>query len=346
MRGDGLAVPHVVLAGLTLAVVVGVAVAGATSSASYGPYNDEWDGTTDLRSMADDTGTRVELAHDTATYSSVPADDAVAFVLSPDQRYRPTELARVTDFVERGGTLVVADDYGPHSNDLLRSVGTSARLDGRPLYDVRSNYRSSAMPVATPVDGHPFVAGVESVTLNYGTAVDPGDATPLVETSEHAYLDADRDGEFGQNETLDNRTVATVESVGDGRVVVVGDSSAFINAMLDRPGNRAFVRALVAQHGTVVLDHSHTGSLPPLALAVLVVRGSTLAQFGLGLLAVGALAAWARRAVGTRREPTALADDARLPRSELAESLERRHPDWDRERIERVVSAVERRRER
>lgn len=351
-------IPTLALVVLTVAVVGALAVSVGTSSASYSPYNAEWDGTTAVRSMADDAGMQVETVHETSAYSSVQPSETVAFVLSPDSAYGSTDATRVTAFVRRGGTLVVADDYGPHANELLRRLNASARLDGRPVRDVQSNYRSTAMPVTAPVADHQFVTGVESVTLNYGTTVEPGDATPLLNTSEQAYLDADRDGVLGPNETLEPRTVATVEQVGEGRVVVVGDASAFINAMLDREGNRDFASALLADHGTLVLDHSHTTDLPPVVLALLVARSSPTLQFGLGTLLVGALVVWSRRPGLVSNRVADLLESVRrsrdgpsvsagqVPTAELIDYLERQHPDWDRERVERVVAALERRRNR
>jgi hypothetical protein len=359
MLGKERSISSLLLVALAVAVVAAMIFALSTSSASYDPYNSEWDGTTEVRTMAETTGVQVELARDSATYSSVPPGETVAFVLSPDSPYRSQELTRTTDFVRRGGTLVVADDYGPHANELLRQLGASARLDGWPVRDVRSNHRSAAMPVVTPVGDHPFVDGVESVTLNHGTVVEPGEAIPLLKTSEHAYVDADRNGELGPNETLEVHTVATIERVGEGRVVVVGDSSVFINAMVERPGNEAFFRAFLSGHSTIVLDHSHTEDLSPAVVAVFALRESATLQFGLGMLAIGALVIWSHhpgfvrsRISGAlssafrRRNAESSPPDVRATSDELAAHLEREHPDWDRERVERVASALKRRRDR
>ncbi|WP_244605218.1 DUF4350 domain-containing protein [Halorussus halobius] len=345
-------IPQVALAALTLAVVAAVVVAGTTSSAAFGPYNANWEGTTELRSVAGEAGADVSVVRGTAGYASTPADGTVAFVLSPESAYSPAAASRVADFVRSGGTLVVADDVGGRANGLLRSVNASARVNGTPLRDAGSNYRSPAMPVATGVANHSLVAGVESLTLNYGTAVDPRGATPLVNTSGSAYLDADRDGDLGPNESLATYPVATVERVGDGRVVAVGDPSLFINAMLDRPGNRRFVRVLAVQHDRALFDASHSASLPPLRLALLAVRESAPLQFGLVALAVGALAVWSRRpdlslraladARGTAESTAFESVDA----SGLAAHLERRNPEWDRERVERVAESLERTRKR
>ena len=52
----------------------------------------------------------------------------------------------------------------------------------------------------------------------------------------------------------------------------MSDPSIAINAMLEREGNRAFVRSLFGGHESVILDYSHATGFPPLALAVLLLR--------------------------------------------------------------------------
>jgi hypothetical protein len=357
-------IPQVVLAVLAVSVLVGLLAALSTSSAAFSAYNSDWEGTSELRSTADLAGATVTVVHDTESYRDVSPEGTVAFVLAPESSYGPQDLARVREFVRRGGLLVVAGDYGPETNQLLRGLGATARLDGRPLYDLQSNYRTGGMPVAPEVANRSHVAGVESLTLNYGTAVRPNDATVLVNTSEYAYLDANRNGALDGDEGLGPRPVVTVERAGAGRIVTVGDPSVFINAMIDRTDNRQFVRALASGRDRLLLDYSHTGSLPPLVLAVLLVRDSAAIQFGIGVLAVGALTVGSRRPgtvsrlVGAVSRPWSdgpptrddrtrdRSEDAGFPSSELAAHLERHHPDWDRERVECVVSALERRRDR
>jgi hypothetical protein len=309
--------------------------------------------------VAADSGATVEIAVRTTGYESVPPNDTVAFVLSPDGTYGPKAAIRVAEFVRRGGTLVVADDGSGTANQLLRTLDASARIDGRPVRDERSNFRSPSLPVAPTVADRPLVAGVDSLTLNYGTVVRPGDATPLVNTSEYAYLDADGNEALDDDETLGPRPVVTTERVGRGRVIVVGDSSVFINAMLDRPGNEQFVRALLSADEQLLLDYSQANALPLLAQAMLAVEQSGLLQFGVGVVILAVVAVWSRRPdvgarvraifearLGTDLTSRRWRSDVRATRTELIEHLERRHPDWNAERVERVVSAIERRRAR
>ncbi|WP_254535872.1 DUF4350 domain-containing protein [Halomarina litorea] len=354
---DDLGYPRAVLLALTFVVALAVVVGASTSGAAFGAFNSQWDGASDLRAEAGAVDTGSVLLRDTARYETVNASDAVSVVLSPDRAYSAEESEHIRRFVERGGTLVVAEDVGPGGNELLRAVGASARLDGRPLRDDRYNFRSPALPVANNVTNATNATNAtwlktERLTLNYGTVVRPNGSEVLLRSSEYGYLDENGNDALDDGETIGSYPVVTAESVGEGRVVVVSDSSALINAMLDRPGNQAFVRGLFADFDRVLLDYSHTEDLPPLALAVLVVRESAWLQ----LLVVGALAGgvdyWARRAetgrdgglaavrrrVGVGETTTPAFDD-----DAARAYLRRMHPEWDEERISRVVHARRRR---
>lgn len=349
---DDLVSPRSLLVAFGVVTVVAVVVAASTSTTAFGLYNAAWDGASDLRSSAEDAGATSTVARNTTAYAAQSPNETVAVVLSPDRAYGAGERQRIETFVRNGGTLVVAEDYGTHSNDLLGAVGARARLDGRSLRDERYNYRSPAMPVARNVTDHALVDGVGRLTLNHGTAVVPNGATVLARSSAYAYLDADGDGDLDDAESVEAYPVATVEQVGRGEVVVVGDPSLFINAMLDRSGNRQFAANLFGSHAHVLLDYSHAARLPPLAVALLTVRQSPLLQFLAGTLCTfvvvlvartDALAALRARLSGSG--PGTMSDygpetaPVEVDDDDLAAYLRDRHPDWDDERVRRVVSA-------
>ncbi len=148
------------------------------------------------------------------------------------------------------------------------------------------------MPVATGVENHSLTDGVDRLTLNYATAIEPGteNATVLATTSDLAYLTPE-DDRLEPGDRLGTHPVATVEHVGRGRVVAVGDPSLVINAMLDRPDNGRFVRELYADSDRVLLDVSHAADLPPLTAAVLTIRDARPLQVLLGVGGVVAIAA-------------------------------------------------------
>ncbi|WP_233738145.1 DUF4350 domain-containing protein [Halocatena pleomorpha] len=344
--------PTVVLGGFTLLIVVSLLFAASTSGATFGIYNDAWDGTSNLRSVTEGTGANPQVAHETTAYSQVNPNDTVGIILSPDETYSTADRVRLQRFIRRGGTLLVAGDYRTQTNHLLSMLGTDARLDGRPIRDERRHYRSPAMPIADNVSNQSLVSNVSALTLNHGTVVSPRGATVLVDTSEYGYLDVNQNQKLDDDETISSMPVATVEQIGAGRVFVVSDPSVLINTMLDRPGNRAFVRAVIGNHGTVVLDYSHTSQIPPLKLAVLIIRESALWQLLVGCGCLSLILLWTQRPSGVTQRWNALmarcsdqppdrvdGQFSSMSESAMVSYLQEQHPNWDAVRIQRIVTA-------
>ncbi|WP_306059821.1 DUF4350 domain-containing protein [Natronococcus wangiae] len=354
--GDGVDWPAVLLFALAIVVGITALIAASTSTAAFGPYNPSWDGTDDFREVIEtDDSVEGELVRETSRYEEVPANGTTSIVIAPEESYDAEEAARVQQFVEDGGTLIVLENFGTEGDTLLADIGADARTDGRVVLDERHYDRGPAMPVATGVKNHSRTAGVDQLTLNHATAIEPNGATVLVETSDYAYLGDSADAELDDEAELDSYPVATVEDVGDGKVVVVGDPSIAINAMYDEPDNAAFLQRQYADEERVLFDATHTGEVPPLMGAVLMLRDLPALQALLGLLAIAAVAGGARRPLGPvleairartsrSRGASALpsAEQARLSNDERAAYLRERHPDWDEERIQRIITALNR----
>lgn len=325
--------PRAALLALVVAVAAALVVGGVTSGVAFGLYNPQWEGTSDLRTTAEEAGSEPVILRNTTQYAEYGEGD-VAFIIAPNEPYERADATQVRGFLDRGGTLVVADRDGAHEA-LLEEVGADARPNGTVLRDEQNYYRSPALPVAEPVANHSAVEGVESVTLNHGTSVEPNGATVLVATSEFAYLDRDGSESLSDNETLTSYPVVTAESVGNGEVIVVGDPSIFINVMQDDIGNRAFVEALVDDTNHTVVDTSHSTSPPPLVSALLTIRDSPGLQAGLGL-GMLVLVGIAGRVLGRRPEPSAPAADE----AALTEGLQRLYTNVDSDRLQRVTEGV------
>jgi len=341
--------PQIVLVALIVVVSGALIFAASTSTVAFGTYNPSWDGASDLRSEADAVDVESEIVYNTSSYTSTPANDTLALILSPESSYSSSDTERIASFVRNGGTVLIAEDTGNYSNDVLAAIGADIRFDKRMLRDERNNYRSPAMPVASNVSDHPLTTDVDRLTFNYGTAVRPNNSTVLVSSSGYAYLDTNRNSELDDDESLGTYPVAAVESVGDGRVIAVSDPSIFINTMLDRSGNQAFVRTVFQQHDQLLLDYSHAGSLPVLSVALLVLRDTPLFQFFLGALGVAVLGIGVRRpelfTQLTERWTTQGHTSPGAEPEELAAVIRKRHPDWDDERTERVIQAIMNQRE-
>lgn len=342
--------PQLVLIAVLLVTNVAVVGALSTSETAYGPYNSDWDGTTDFRSAVAENVEDTTVGIDSEAYEGMGGPGSVAFVVAPREAYGPAATARIRQFVARGGTLVVASEEN-RTNALLERVGADARIGGRPLYDPQSNYRGPSLPVANNVSDHALVEGVESVTLNHAARLRPNNASVLIRTAPTAYVDRNRNGSFDPNETVGSWPVATVEPVGAGQVVVVGDASVFTNAVLGQTDNRLFAERLVGGAENALLDQSNAGPLPPIPYALIVLRTTPVVQFAVSLLALGAVAfvgiggpgrllAALRRLRGPDRDSV----EVTLGEDDIAAYLSRAHPEWDDEQVRRVTKALNRRR--
>jgi hypothetical protein len=287
VRLDDLLSPRALLVALVGVCLLALVVAGATSSSAFGAFNAQWDGSSSVRSAAETTDAQPTIILETTAYSEYDPNGTVAFVIAPSEPYTSAELARMRQFVQAGGTLIVAEDFEPQGDELLSGVGADARFDGRLVRDMRYHGPTTAMPTATNVSERFSATGVGSVMLNHGTVVsvpNESNATTLVATSEYSYLDVNDDGQPNDGEPFRSYPVVVAEDVGEGRVLAVSDPSIFINAMQERADNRAFTERVVRGYDTVVLDYSHADSQPPIRSAFILLRGSPLVQVGVGLV--------------------------------------------------------------
>jgi hypothetical protein len=143
-------------------------------------------------------------------------------------------------------------------------------------------------------------------------------------------------------------------------VIVVGDPSLFINSMLDESDNRQFVTALVSQRTHTLLDGSHTAATPPLVGATLALRSSPVLAGGVIAVLIGMIAAVGRqgssilpwrqwlvdvqsRVTSTTSQRESIAVETGSLRTDpdvLKDRLREQHPNWDEDRLDRVIAGV------
>ena len=356
-RPFGWSTPRLLLAGIVLSLSVILVVVASSSTMGFSPYNSQWDGTSELQELAEQQGDTV-LIDRASDYRQLEPAETTAIVVAPDHEYNETEQAHLRQFVDSGGTLVVADS-GAAGNALLAGVGASARFEGSVLRDDRHNFRSPAMPVATNVSNHSLVSDVDQLTLNYGTAVEPGAATPIANSSEFSYLDTEGSQTLESESDLQEHPVVTVESVGEGAVVAVSDPSLFINAMIDEPDNSVFATTLTDSRSVTALDRSQTSSAPPVAAIGQLIRSSSVVAATALAIMVGFVALAGRRPwkesdrlarlrkrlgesrLSVRSQPTAtITDSPAADREALEAYLRTQHPEWDDSRLNRVITGI------
>ncbi|SEP21047.1 hypothetical protein SAMN05216388_104514 [Halorientalis persicus] len=338
--------PRLLAIGLAIALAVTGIWSASVSVSAFDSYNPGWEGTTQLRGEVDEVGAEQFVAMRISAYDEVDPNATIAVVLSPDQAYTAAEAAQIEQFVRNGGTLVVAEDFGPHSNTLLDQIGARTRVNGRPVRDEWRFYRTPNLAVASGVVESNLTEGIDQITLNYGTVLRPNGSRVLIETSPFAYVDENRNGSLDDTESMRQYPVATIEDIGAGQAIVVADPSVFINAMINREQNREFARALLEGHSTVLFDYTNGGNVPPLVEATIQLQRNDpiAALVGIGLLGVVALAVPRLVVIGSRKKNREnVSRSNNTPKSSwkrVRNGIAQRNG-WDRDRLDRLMEQLE-----
>ena len=337
--------PLLILILLTMAGAVVIGYASATTPGPFGPYTTTWEGTSEFQQIADDADRDVQLITDPAAYDDIEASGSLAVILSPNDPYAEADRDRIARFVNDGGTLFVAEAYGPYGNELLESVGATTRLDGSPLRDDTQYNYSPAFPRTAVTSDHPLVEDVEWLVLNHGSAISQTNGTILASSSALSYLDPNRTHQPEDAAAVGPHPVASVETVGNGSVIVVSDPSLLINEMLAHGDNRQFLEHVLAGHDRVIMDTSHGAELPPAIIATMALRDSLVLQLGVGILGLFIIRLGSSSAVQRRFRDIVSgegSDDERthLRPTEIRAHVVQSHPEWDRARVDRVVEAT------
>ncbi|MBK5112540.1 MAG: DUF4350 domain-containing protein [Candidatus Heimdallarchaeota archaeon] len=108
-----------------LPIILSVTRIGQEGTRQFSIYNEYWDGTSDLRENLEGEG--FEFHPVVSTLNSLTRLDGnemgVLAIIGPTIFFDPTETAALAYFIMRGGSVIIADDFG-RANDILGLVNT------------------------------------------------------------------------------------------------------------------------------------------------------------------------------------------------------------------------------
>jgi len=323
----GLRVRRIVILGLGVAVIVVLGLAWVVPPMDdFRLENPFWNGLSEL-----DSRIHPFEVSDLARLLDVvlkPSESAL-LVLGPSEPFMDEDVDAVRGFLEAGGLVVLAEDFGV-GDDLLEGLGVEARFSGGVLLDPLFKDKDSRMPRMIDFTASPYTRGLSALTFNYATALtDAGDGVRVLACSTaFSYLSEDMISTPEEAELIGPFPVMAVVSYGRGSLILISDSSLFINSMLDKDDNAALLENLVDDK-VVYMDVSHwSPSLLTQFKGVLAmvydVAGVTEVKYALvGMLAVVIFnVRW-----GGKEE--------REERDEV-EYVMREHPEWDGALVERL----------
>ena len=272
---------------LTFLMVALSAAITPTQTSQLSAYDNDWDDLSKLRgdilAMPLNLSVRTVDSSAASLMDILDARGMLYMAIGVERSYTFAEWRAIRYFLSRGGTVLIADDYG-HGNSLLRYNGfvdtpaTSHISDspevqyvfsGDTLADIRvdRNPRLVRVTVTTPWvgleyeillnDPSCFVLNDDWVDLN-PREPDPGpnEARFVANSSVFGWIDENRNGARDPGEKAGEYPVIIEQ---DG-MLLISDPSIFINDMYERLDNRRFTQALITNmvpvNGTVIFDES------------------------------------------------------------------------------------------
>lgn len=214
---------------LALALLVGTASAQTADLGDYDPRSTAWNGMATFVGLAEGMGYEVTPVS-SLEWGELGAND-ILFLVYPLQRVEP---GRLDAFVQAGGNVVIADDFGEGKEAMAR-LGLLRAEVAAPKASKYQDGRVWA-PIATPQADHFLAREVDEVVTNHPAALGEVEGATTV---------------IG----FDDGAIVVAGERGTGKFVAVSDPSIFINRMLQYPGN-----VTLASNVLRWLDRHETGN--------------------------------------------------------------------------------------
>ncbi|MFP3871840.1 MAG: DUF4350 domain-containing protein [Candidatus Natronoplasma sp.] len=244
----------VVMSIFALILFLSVSAPLLMNDADFSIYNPGWNGCSDMAVRTEELGKftpNIELSEGKSTDVTqrelteydVEADETSMLIIGPRQEFTESEKRYIDEFLEEGGRLLLADNFGS-GNSLLEGLDTNSSFHSAPLLDLAFD-KDPHFGVAYDVREHEMTRNISHVMLNNPTAIDKGEeAVSLLNSSRGSWLD---EGESTSEEDRDHKQypLITVEDYGKGELILISDPSIFINSMRDKMDNDILRRNLL-----------------------------------------------------------------------------------------------------
>ncbi len=283
--------------------------------------NPFWNGLSKVYSQIDP----VRLDDITTLYSLLEdPSNATVLLLGPSKPFSVDDVKVIEWFLINGGHVVLTDDFGT-GNMLLEGLGLDVRFSQKLLMDALFKDKSSVMPRVLNLT----FSGVhvQELTLNYPTTLENTTNTSVVAYSSSFSYTADTPGTPTEDSPVGPFPLVAEVSLGDGSLVLISDSSLFINSMLERAGNQGFLKGIL--EGQIVIDETHSMPSRLTLVKIFFMQVYNLLKkpeikYGLTIACVFAIynVNWN--------------DGKSVEAEDEVERVLRQHPEWDRELLEQL----------
>jgi hypothetical protein len=226
---------------ITVGVIAALGLADfLTSVHQLSGYDGGWNDLSRFRGALDAAGYNASSIISTPALLNVSegfyAYEKILVIIGVERPYLAQEVDTIVDFVNRGGFLLIADDFG-YGNGVVGRLGMS--FYGRKLFSSDFERNPAFVRINATVDSVDYTVLLDSPTALERVA--PG--WERAWTSDDTWVDENGNGERDIDEASASQPVVALwSSAGaEGRVIAVSDPGLFINDMWGREDNAAFV---------------------------------------------------------------------------------------------------------
>ncbi|MHA1409893.1 MAG: DUF4350 domain-containing protein [Candidatus Odinarchaeia archaeon] len=239
---------------------------GNTTLSDYSIYNTNWNGLSSFRNLAESNGYEVKPVISSLSSINRVNTPSGLFIIGPIAFYDPLSSSALLDYLNQGGNVVIADDFGS-SAELLIFLGSPVSFSGVLLLDAGSYDKNISLPIITSLGAHPIFEGVNSLEFNYASSISGTGGTVLAYSSTMSWLDANANYRYDDGESVGPFPVIINFNVGNGSVILISDPTLFNNDMINRADNLQFALNLinwVAGGDTstlIIMDEGHRADI-------------------------------------------------------------------------------------
>ncbi len=183
---------------------------------------------------------------------------AAVLLIGPSHAFSEDDASVVQGFLARGGLLVAADDFGT-LNKLLDMLGINVTITGQLLEDPLFNYNSPLLPQVEVRIGETNY----TIYYNYGSVLIVNDdrCECIGSSSILSYIDANGNMQPDPGEPRGTFCVAALCRIGGGAMLVLSDSSVFINSMIVLGDTEKLVLGIVGNRSVYIIGDKWSHSL-------------------------------------------------------------------------------------
>jgi hypothetical protein len=243
-RSAGIAVCVLVLA---LAVLL---IHLTATSGEFSRYNPEWNGTSRFFDSLDRH--QVTEIADPALLAGYT--NTTLLMIAPEKNFTAQDLREYRDYISRGNTLVLADDFST-GESFLKGIGSTVQILPGDLSSVDRAYNSPFLVVAYPVNSSFATSPQKNIIFDKAAAVSGGD--PRVTTSLLSWTEENGTLSLSSEKLISRYSVEVHETLGRGDIYVIGDPSIFINGMQEADptyANQQYIHSLAGNDGKLLVD--------------------------------------------------------------------------------------------